>query len=173
MAAIRIVLHPVIDVQRQAPQWRLIPGVTALVRQAARQAIRQSGLALQSHVEVAIALSNDANVRIANKAWRQQDKPTNVLSFPAVPVERLPETPFLGDIILAYETVAEEAAKDHKPLEDHISHLIVHGVLHLLGHDHMTNEEASRMETLETAILAALGIPDPYESSEPMETEQA
>ena len=92
-----------------------------------------------------------------------EDKPTNVLSFPAFPVkigQELP--PMLGDVVLAAETVAREAELEGKPLGHHITHLVVHGVLHLLGHDHEEETEAERMEALERAALATLAIPDPY-----------
>ena len=108
-------------------------------------------------------LSCDAEVRELNANWRKQDKPTNVLSFPA------PKQPgagdddrFLGDIVLAAETVLREAAEQGIPLENHFRHLVLHGFLHLLGYDHETDAEAETMEALETHILATLGVPDPY-----------
>ena len=113
--------------------------------------------------ELSVVFSDDAHIRTLNAGWRGKDKPTNVLSFPAFPVkpgEKLP--PMLGDIVLAAETVAREAALEGKPLDHHISHLVIHGVLHLLGHDHEDEAEAERMEALERAALARLAIPDPY-----------
>ncbi|TIX40762.1 MAG: rRNA maturation RNase YbeY, partial [Mesorhizobium sp.] len=98
-----------------------------------------------------------------NVGWRGKDKPTNVLSFPAFPFARGgPLPPMLGDIVLAAETVVREAALEHKPLENHISHLVIHGLLHLLGYDHETDAEAELMEATERAALARLAIPDPY-----------
>jgi probable rRNA maturation factor len=107
--------------------------------------------------------ADDARVRPLNLAWRAQDKPTNVLTFPSValtPGGTLP--PVLGDIILAYQTVEREAAEEAKPFEDHVGHLLLHGFLHLLGYDHQTDADADIMEGLETRILAKLAIPDPY-----------
>ncbi|WP_243404062.1 rRNA maturation RNase YbeY [Zavarzinia aquatilis] len=117
--------------------------------------------------EIAITLSDDAEVRDLNRDWRGKDKPTNVLSFPglegAMAALLPPEAPRpLGDIILAFETCRVEAEEQGKPLADHARHLVVHGVLHLLGYDHEEDAEAEEMEALETMVLAGLGIPDPY-----------
>jgi probable rRNA maturation factor len=117
-----------------------------------------------SPYEVTIVLTDDGEVRDLNRTWRGKDTPTNVLSFPAgeTPVETPGEPSPLGDVVLAGETVVEEAKLKGVSVADHASHLVVHGVLHLLGHDHEHDEAAERMETLETAILARLGIADPY-----------
>jgi probable rRNA maturation factor len=112
-------------------------------------------------VEAAIVLSEDAELRALNRRWRGKDKPTNVLSFPsgaAGPDGRL----LLGDVVLAYQTLEREAEEAQKPLSDHLSHLVIHGVLHLMGYDHEKPAEARRMEALEVRVLAGLGIPDPY-----------
>ncbi|MDI6026901.1 rRNA maturation RNase YbeY [Corticibacterium sp. UT-5YL-CI-8] len=113
--------------------------------------------------ELSLVFTDDAAIRDLNAQWREKDKPTNVLSFPAFPVapgDKLP--PMLGDIVLAYETVFREAELEEKPLGNHITHLVVHGLLHLLGYDHETDEEADEMEELERRALARLAIPDPY-----------
>jgi len=113
--------------------------------------------------ELSLLFTGDEGVRELNARWRGKDKPTNVLSFPAFPVhpgDALP--PMLGDIALAFETVAREAVDEEKPFENHLRHLIVHGVLHLLGYDHETDDEAELMEGLERRALVALAIPDPY-----------
>jgi probable rRNA maturation factor len=159
-----------LDIQRHSPLWRTVPGVAALVRKAARAALKGAGVATLPGAELAIALADDAMVRQANRGFRQKDRPTNVLSFPAVPPERMATSPFLGDVIIAYETVAAEAAAEDKPFVDHLTHLVVHGVLHILGYDHMTKADAELMERRETLILASLGVPDPYAGSEPVET---
>ncbi len=113
-------------------------------------------------------LSEDATVRALNRQWRGQDKPTNVLSFAAGAETAPPGAPcLLGDVVLAYETVAAEAKAQGKPMAHHLCHLVVHGVLHLLGFDHERAAEAERMEALETVILAGLGIADPYEPADP------
>lgn len=117
-------------------------------------------------VELSIVLADDETVRGLNRDWRGKDQPTNVLSFAALDDEDAPIVEgaplLLGDVILAFETCAAEAAEQDKPLADHFSHLVVHGVLHLLGYDHMDDDEAEEMESLETTLLAALGVPDPY-----------
>ncbi|AJY48370.1 rRNA maturation RNase YbeY [Martelella endophytica] len=120
-------------------------------------------------VELSLVFTDDAAIREINAEWRDKDKATNVLSFPAFPVAPgdMPG-PMLGDIVIAYETVAREADELEKSFEDHLTHLLVHGFLHLLGYDHIENEEAELMEGLETRILATLGLSDPYQGSDPI-----
>lgn len=113
--------------------------------------------------EASLLLGDDSQIRALNARYRQFDKPTNVLSFPAGPGS--PQA-YLGDIILARETVCREAEEAGKPLADHVAHLIVHGLLHLAGYDHETDREADEMEALEREILARLDIGDPYAESE-------
>lgn len=121
----------------------------------------------------AVVFETDAGVRALNKTYRGIDKPTNVLSFPAPPppaditLANDDALPF-GDVIFALETVRREAVDLGIPVRHHLQHLVVHGLLHLLGHDHMTEAEAEAMERLETEILASLGVPDPYAESEPL-----
>lgn len=127
--------------------------------------------------ELALELADDARVRTLNQGWRGQDKPTNVLSFPQIDNDAaglldhlsrpgaIPTTVLLGDIILAYETIAREARQQGKRMGDHAAHLIVHGTLHVLGYDHLTNSDADAMEALERGILAGFGIADPYEAA--------
>lgn len=113
--------------------------------------------------ELSLLFTDDASIRTLNREWRGKDKATNVLSFPAfevVPGDPLP--PMLGDIILAFETVSAEAALEGKPFAHHLIHLIVHGLLHLLGHDHENDADADEMEGVERKVLARLAIPDPY-----------
>ncbi|MXN44787.1 rRNA maturation RNase YbeY [Shinella kummerowiae] len=113
--------------------------------------------------EVSLVFTSDDEIRGINAEWRSQDKPTNVLSFPAFPLTpgKMPG-PMLGDIIFAEETLTREAGELGKPFGDHLTHLLVHGFLHLFGYDHMDDEEAEKMEGLETRILAELGLSDPY-----------
>lgn len=120
-------------------------------------------------LSASLLFTSDAEVHVLNREWRGKDKPTNVLSFPMLERDDLvalaPEGPpeLLGDIALAYETCAREAAEKGIPLEHHAAHLIVHGLLHLAGHDHETSpEDAAAMEALEIKALALMGIPDPY-----------
>ena len=108
-------------------------------------------------------LTDDARVRELNREWRGQDKATNVLSFPAAqPPGETPQPLMLGDIAIAYETTRNEAEAEGKPFQNHLSHLAIHGFLHLLGYDHLDDDEAEEMEGLERDILATLGIADPY-----------
>ncbi|MBK5564973.1 rRNA maturation RNase YbeY [Ensifer sp. SSB1] len=113
--------------------------------------------------ELSLVFTDDASIRTINAEWRNQDKPTNVLSFPAFPVTpgAMPG-PMLGDIIVARETLEREAVELEKSFDAHLTHLLVHGFLHLFGYDHMADDEAERMESLETRILARLGLSDPY-----------
>jgi len=118
-------------------------------------------------LEIELTLSSDEVVRRLNREWRGKDKPTNVLSFPAVDAAALARLPKsapcpLGDVILALGTCTREAAEQGKPLAAHAQHLVVHGVLHLLGYDHEDERQAQEMEGLERQVLAGLGIPDPY-----------
>jgi probable rRNA maturation factor len=120
-------------------------------------------------VLVGIVLTDDSEQRALNRAYRGKDSSTNVLSFAiADPNEPVPPGAptgapiLLGDVVLAYETVAREAAEQHKTLPDHLSHLVVHGVLHLIGFDHESDAEAAIMEAREIEILATLGVPAPY-----------
>ena len=105
--------------------------------------------------------------KASTREWRGKDKPTNVLSFPAFPLKPgMAPKPLLGDIVLAYETVRARLEAEAKPFENHLSHLIAHGLLHLFGYDHETDDEAEVMEALERQILARLAIPDPYAVSD-------
>ena len=142
-----------IEVDVEVDDWLTVPQVVSRARSAALAALdgREDG-------SVAILLADDEAVGELNREWRGKDGPTNVLSFPAAPSA----APHLGDIALAYETCAREASEQGKSLEHHLTHLVAHGVLHLLGWDHQTDAEADRMEAVERDILARLGVPDPY-----------
>ena len=124
-------------------------------------------------VEIAVRLTDDAEVQALNRDYRRKDKPTNVLSFPMVQpdlIDNLANTDdgeiLLGDIVLARETCEREAEERGVSIAAHATHLIVHGTLHLLGYDHMLDDEADAMESLEREIMAALGLHDPYEPVE-------
>ncbi len=144
--------------------WRAaIARPTALARRAARAALKiRPGAVPPGASEIGIVLSDDAAVRSLNKTHRGQDHPTNVLSFP-VEADGGPQgLRLLGDVVLARETLINEAGLAGKPIENHFSHLVVHGILHLLGFDHETERDAELMEAAEKAALAHLGMPDPY-----------
>ncbi len=120
---------------------------------------------LAADAEVSLVFTDDARVRVLNRQYRGKDKPTNVLSFPAAPLYSGRLGPLLGDIVMARETIVAESATQGLDFADHLTHLIIHGFLHLVGYDHETDGEAAVMERLETAILARLGIADPYAES--------
>ena len=114
----------------------------------------------QSEGELSLAFVNDARIQVLNRDYRDKDKATNVLSFPM-------DGLLLGDIILARETIVSEAQAQGKNLSDHLSHLIVHGFLHLLGYDHLNETDAAKMESVEITVLSQMGIDNPYEIKEP------
>lgn len=144
-------------------RWSVLGDVEALARRSVEAAFAVACSPLEAPVVIGLLLADDAAIRELNRAWRGQDKPTNVLSFPAPAQPSGGAGPrVLGDIALAYETVVREARQEAKVLADHVAHLLVHGTLHLLGRDHQGNEEADAMEALEIRALAGIGIANPY-----------
>jgi probable rRNA maturation factor len=154
---------PAVDIIIDSRLWTSEPNAEETVRRAIVQAAH---VATAQDTELAVMLTDDAAVRALNSQWRGLDKPTNVLSFPAPAALRGDSPAHLGDIAIAYETAAREAESEGKPLAHHLSHLAVHGFLHLLGYDHESEPDAEAMEQQERAILARLGIPDPYSTPE-------
>ena len=149
-------------IHRACPLW---PTIDKAIRRAVRATLADSGPAKKG--ELGILLTDDAEIRRLNHHYRHRDQATNVLSFAMEEGEKGPKRGkkdrLLGDVVLAYETVAQEAQAYHIPLERHVIHLVVHGVLHLLGYDHARSPaEARRQETREVAILADLGLSNPY-----------
>lgn len=136
----------------------------AVAETAIREALKQSEAEVTGVTEVSVVLTDDAEQRELNRQWRGFDKSTNVLSFPQIE-PFAPVSGLLGDITLARETVEKEADEMGISFEAHFTHLVVHGFLHLLGYDHIEEEDAEEMEGLETDILATLGIADPYADS--------
>src|ERR1700716_2682642 len=162
---------PITEVLVVADCWQTEPDAEAVIDRAIRTTaeIVNAGL---GEAELAVMLTDDAGIRTLNSNWRGIDKPTNVLSFPALPPTG-PSGPddaprMLGDIAIAYETTRKEADAEQTPFDHHLSHLAVHGFLHLMGYDHENDDDAEAMETLEQEILAQLGIPDPYADRERM-----
>jgi probable rRNA maturation factor len=147
-----------IDVVVESDLWSAHPEAEATIRRAIDAAMLGAG----TGGDVAVMLTDDATIRKMNAQWRGIDKPTNVLSFPASESSAVAGELHLGDIAIAYETVAAESAAENKAFADHLAHLAVHGYLHLVGFDHETDAEAARMEQLEIRILSGLGIADPY-----------
>jgi probable rRNA maturation factor len=156
---------PISEVLVTADCWQAEAGAEAVIQRAIAAAA-EIAAADVGEAELAVMLTDDAGIRTLNKNWRGIDKPTNVLSFPALQPTG-PSGPddaprMLGDIAIAYQTTRREADDEQKPFDHHLSHLAVHGFLHLIGYDHENDEDAEDMESLETEILAQLGIPDPY-----------
>lgn len=159
-----------IEVAIRYPGWsQACPAAESLARAAAELALSRCVAVLklvwQGPVELGISLIDAAEQQRLNRDYRGKDATTNVLAFPAwEPGSRLPpDAPLLlGDVVLALETVEREAIEQDKPIADHLRHLVVHGILHLLGYDHMTPAEAAAMKALEISILAEMGISDPY-----------
>ena len=155
------------------PLWRAaVPHVEGLAHRAAEAVFAHQDFAqnLDGSIEASIVLADDALVRDLNMTYRHQDRPTNVLAFEAEQDQLTCEGPrLLGDVVLARETVLREAEEQGKSLADHVSHLVVHGMLHLLGYDHGAAADAEDMEALEISILASLGIANPYAEA-PLET---
>ncbi|MBI1404683.1 MAG: rRNA maturation RNase YbeY [Caulobacter sp.] len=152
---------PEIEVEVEDPAWNAVPDVESVVTMAATatlQILLRGEAAGEDPGSVTILLTSDDVVADLNERFRHKPGPTNVLSFPA------PANPenLLGDIALAHGVCAREAAEQGKTLADHLAHLTVHGVLHLAGYDHQTDDEAQVMEALERRVLAGLGVSDPY-----------
>lgn len=160
-----------VDVLVEADSWSVLPEADALVTRAV---IAACAGALEEYeldidgAEIAVKLTGDQAIRMLNRDWRGKDAATNVLSFPTPEMARAGGDPHLGDIAIAFETLEREAAAEEKPIADHLVHLAVHGTLHLAGHDHEDGAEAEAMEALERAVLAALGVSDPYAETDPV-----
>ena len=168
-------IAPTIEVACECERWT-DAALTPLVEQAVTATLADVLPAFAGLIEVSVLLTDDANIRELNRDHRGKDKPTNVLSFPLLASGAFDEpgalaaddSPvLLGDIVLSWDTIAREAAEQEKTTADHVVHLSVHGVLHLLGYDHENEEEAKEMEALEVRILRALGVDDPYVVASP------
>lgn len=163
------VTRPITEVLVAADCWQGEPEAEAVIARAIAAAAEAADADVGGS-EIAVMLTDDAGIRKLNATWRGIDKPTNVLSFPApepAGAAGQGDAPrMLGDIAIAYETMRKEADEEGKPFADHLSHLAVHGFLHLIGYDHGKDDDAEAMETLEREILARLDIPDPYAERE-------
>lgn len=162
-----------VEVIVEAPEWAAL-GLDGLAVEVCTATLTALGLPAQ-RFEIALLACDDARIAALNADFRDRPQPTNVLSWPAgdidLPLGGVPALPDpgpdgppheLGDIAIAYQTCVREAREQGKPVQDHLSHLLVHAVLHLLGFDHINDADAAQMEALETRILANLGVPDPY-----------
>jgi len=162
-------LTPHIDVSVQDPEWETLGDIHDLVLLVAKTTLQSAILpkiAFNRKLEASVVLANDDLVQLLNNEYRGKDKPTNVLTFASLDGDD-DDTPEgeplnLGDIIISFQTIEREAQEQGKFMLDHVKHITVHGVLHLLGYDHETDEEANDMETLEIRILEHLGVQNPY-----------
>jgi probable rRNA maturation factor len=151
-----------IDVLVVSELWKNAGQAPSIVRRAITRAV--AATLSTSGTELAIVLTDDSAIRLLNRDWRGVDAATNVLSFPAKNAAGKELGEHLGDIVLAFETIAREAHGERKPFAHHVAHLAVHGFLHLVGYDHQGDEDAAEMERAEREILHELAIPDPYRS---------
>jgi probable rRNA maturation factor len=147
---------PSIDIQIQSPLWKAEPAAQRTVRDAVAAA---AATLSTGDGEVAILLTDDKATRALNRQWRGIDRPTNVLSFPAA---KSGAALFLGDIVIAYETLVRECADENRAFLHHLAHLAVHGFLHLIGYDHQNDSAAEEMEGLESTIMMRMNLPDPW-----------
>ncbi|ESQ85600.1 hypothetical protein AEAC466_00060 [Asticcacaulis sp. AC466] len=154
-------VEPLIDIEIEADDWLdVLPDVQAVVEAGVTAALNVVDISGQA--DVVVLLTEDREMRELNKQYRKKDSATNVLSFPASKDMQMPGMTHLGDMALGLETCVREAKEQGKTVKNHVLHLTIHGTLHLLGYDHMTDAEAEEMEALERDILKALGVADPY-----------
>ena len=157
-----------LEVNVATDRWRkAVVAPEEIAARAARAAYMAASPELGRSSEATVVLTDDAEVRVLNRDYRNKNCATNVLSFPAFDTDDIARLPanvpvILGDVVIALETTTAEARADAKTAADHLSHLVVHGMLHLLGHDHETDDEATIMERLEVDVLVQLGVADPY-----------
>lgn len=160
-------LKPSIDISVQDPEWEKMGDIHAIIKHTAKTALNNAILpkiAIGRDLEISIVLANDDLLQLLNNEYREQDKPTNVLTFATLDGEEIPHEGVLnlGDILMSYQTIERESQQQGKFPLDHIRHMTVHGILHLLGYDHQNDDEANDMETLEIRILEQLGVQNPY-----------
>jgi probable rRNA maturation factor len=166
-------LQPAVVIAMPCREWlSAVPAVRRVCRRAAIAALAAAETSL-AESELSMMLTDDATIADLNRRYRGRDAPTDVLSFsnpdlqPGTPPSAGAAPALLGDVVVAFETASADAAKDGKNLSDHLAHLVVHGVLHLLGYDHEDDGDARSMEALEVAVLAGLGIENPYSTEQP------
>ena len=159
---------PSVEIVIESPLWDAEPRSEEIAQRAVSAAFAAAELSCLPGAELTVVLADDARLKLLNADWRGKDQPTNVLSFPAAEPGEIAQSPLLGDLVIAFETLAREAEGDGKTVPDHLAHLVVHGTLHLFGYDHMSDEEAEEMEETERAALTTLGIADPYRETMPV-----
>ncbi len=162
--------HIEIEISIQDPIWEKLGNIEAIVKLSAEKALSsaQYPKEIRDHdLELSLVLANDDLLHVLNREYREKDSPTNVLTFASIDSEDYEQeammSPYnLGDVLLSYDTIVKECQEQGKFLMDHIKHLTVHGVLHLLGYDHTNDDDATNMETLEIRILEQLDVQNPY-----------
>lgn len=163
-----------IDISVDSGQWSAVENPETLVAAAVEAVLAELPGPDPGNVELSVALVSDDAIRTLNRDYRGRDKATNVLSFPCGEPAGPGLPRLLGDVVLAFETVSRESEMQGKPVEHRVSHLVVHGFLHLLGYDHESSGEAEAMEAIEIRALARLDIADPYlDMTEPVNHEAA
>jgi len=154
---------PQIDISMEAGDWPQEARLLELVSAGVEAAARIADLKWPDDAELSVLFTDNKTMADINGQWRNKPIPTNVLSFPGGDIAiGEPSEVMIGDLVFAFETVIEEAKDQAKTFEDHLTHLVVHGFLHLFGYDHLNDKQAEQMETLERHVLAELGIDDPY-----------
>ena len=154
---------PLVDVDYHGVEKANAVHLRSLIERGVETAVAMAELSMPADAELSILLADDRKLQELNKEWRGKDSPTNVLSFPGDDISPgEPASSFLGDIAISLETTKREAELENKGFDDHFTHLIIHGFLHLFGYDHENDAEADQMESLERKVLAELGIADPY-----------
>jgi probable rRNA maturation factor len=156
-----------IDIVVAASEWDRIDDLEGLTNRCVAVSLENCLLALAPECEISVTYCDDDAIAQLNAQWRGKNAPTNVLSFPTPGL--LEDRRLLGDIIIAYQTVTREAKEFGRPLPSYIGHMLIHGVLHLVGYDHETEAEAEIMENLERLIALKMGLGDPYESEDAMQ----
>lgn len=167
MPAFASVPPVIVDITIDEAAWlERLPGVRDIIQASTAAVFESATLDARPDAELSVVLASDATMQALNRDFRQKDNPTNVLSFPSGAPGNVATMAHLGDIILGCDIVFREALDEGKPVEHHLAHLVIHGVLHLFGYDHMTEHEAEEMEMQERKALALLDIPDPYADSD-------
>lgn len=157
-----------LEISITSANWKKISNLSAQLNKAANLTLKALPKKFHYPVTINLLLTSDQDIRRLNRDFRGLDKPTNVLSFPQFTPSQLAKmgkqkgVVALGDIAISYQYIVDEAKKDHKILINHLIHLMIHGLLHLFGYDHLSNSEAEKMERLEKRIMGLLGLPDPY-----------
>ncbi len=158
-----------IDITCASKKWaKIFKDIKPIIKKAIITALGETSILQKCrNTEISVLLTDNLGIKKLNKIYRGKDKATNVLSFPLMDIKagkygNLPQDIILGDIILAYSIIAEEALKQNKPFINHLTHLCIHGALHLVGYDHEREKDAEKMESLEIKILTYLAIPNPY-----------